>query len=59
MQTDWPGATNDITCFRETLCDEAYSALSVECNNQILTPFSSQQLNTAKHSDDQNETDWK
>ncbi len=62
--TDWPGATNNIYCLRETalykllhekkipeylhiVCDEAYSTLSAECNNQILTPYSSHQLNMA------------
>jgi len=56
VQTDWPGATNDLSCFRETplflmlnrqlphwvhiVADEAYSSLSAECNGQILTPYS-------------------
>jgi len=69
VQTDWPGATKDITCFRETplnkvlhqkmlpeflhiVCGEAYSALSVKHNNQIITPYSSHQLNTVKCYDD-------
>ncbi len=57
LQTDWPGATNDISCFRaHIVCDEAYSALSVEYHKQIITPYSSYQINTAKHNDNRNET---
>jgi hypothetical protein len=72
---DWPGATNDFSCFRKTplylllqsnqlpngihiISDEAYSPLSVECNHQILTPFSQHELNTAKKEDWQNMQDW-
>jgi hypothetical protein len=71
VQTNWPGATNDISCFRETglfrllknqdlphwmhiVADEAYSPLSVECNWQILMPYSQHQLNAAKQKDWQN-----
>ena len=38
--------------------DEAYSPLSVECNFQILTPYSQHQLNAAKQRDRQNLQDW-
>jgi hypothetical protein len=75
VQTDWPGATNNLSCFKETplflllqsrqlpewlhiIADEAYSPLSVECNHQILTPFSKHQLNAAKKDDWQNLQDW-
>jgi len=75
VQTDWPGATNNLSCFRETplflllrnqqlphwmhiVADEAYSPLSMECNGQILMPFSQHQLNTAKQKDWQNLQDW-
>ncbi len=40
------------------ISDEAYSPLSVKCNHQILTPFSQNQLNTAKKEDWRNLQDW-
>jgi hypothetical protein len=75
VQTDWPGAANDLTSFRSTmlynlLCsrskpdfmhivgDEAYSPLAAECNNQILTPFSWHQLNSARQLDSNNLKEW-
>jgi hypothetical protein len=75
VQTDWPGATNDLTCFRSTMLynllrsrslpdfmhivgDEAYSPLAAECNNQILTPFSQHQLNSARQLDSNNLKEW-
>jgi len=75
VQTNWPGATNDLTCFRSTmlynlLCsrslpdfrhivgDEAYSPLAAECNNQIMTPFSQHQLNSARKLDSNNLKEW-
>jgi hypothetical protein len=40
------------------VADEAYSPLSVECNWQILTPYSQHQLNAVKQKDWQNLRDW-
>jgi hypothetical protein len=40
------------------IADEAYSFVSVECNHQILTPFSKHQLNAVKKDDSQNLQDW-
>jgi DDE superfamily endonuclease len=68
VAVNWPGSTNDITCFRETqlynhLCsktfpsyihivaDAAYSGASAEGNNQIMTPYSGQQLMAANAND--------
>jgi hypothetical protein len=38
--------------------DEAYLPLAVECNNQILTPFSQHQLNNARQQDSNNLKEW-
>jgi len=38
--------------------DEAYSPLVAECNNQILTPFSQHQLNSARQLDSNNLKEW-
>jgi hypothetical protein len=38
--------------------DEHYSPLAAECDNQILTPFSQHQLNSARQQDSNNLKEW-
>ena len=44
--------------FMHIVGDEAYSPLAAECNNQILTPFSWHQLNSARQLDSNNLKEW-